>query len=123
MGLCITRDMPPPYNEDSDINTIKHITTEARNKIKTDYTMKSIEHRIKTINDIDKLILEAANKGYNVLEYDYTEPNDSNKHNFFIELRYESIKHIITHYKLKKYKMDYYIFTHINRPVKIYIKW
>jgi len=25
MGLCITRDMPPPYNEQSNINIIKHM--------------------------------------------------------------------------------------------------
>ena len=56
--------------------------------------MISIEHRMKTIDIIDKLILEAANKGYNILDYEYNEPNDSKKHNFFIELRYDSVKHM-----------------------------
>jgi quinol monooxygenase YgiN len=123
MGLCLTRDMPPPYNEQSDIDKIKYITAEAKNKIKSDYTMKSIEHRMKTIDIIDKLILEAANKGYNILNYEYHEPNDSKKHNFFIELRYDSVKHILKHYKSKKYKIDYFIFDNIHIPVKIYIKW
>ena len=143
MGQCSVRgsargsscDMPPPYiyNEEYEIDKIKidkikideikYITKEKRNNLKNEYNIKSIEHRMKTIDDIDKLILEAANKGYNILDYDYIEPNDSNKHNFFIELRNNSIKYIINHYKSKKYKMDYYIYTSIHKPVKLYIKW
>lgn len=69
------------------------------------------------------MILEAANKGYNILDYEYNEPNDSKKHNFFIELRYDSVKHILKYYKARKYKIDYYIFENIHKPVKLYIKW
>lgn len=123
MGLCSTREMPPPYNEQLDIDKIKHITAESRNKIKNEYTQKSIEHRMKTIDNIDKLILEAANKGYNVLEYNYKEPNDSRNYKFFFELRNNSIKHILKHYKSKKYKIDYYICENTYKPVNFYIKW
>jgi hypothetical protein len=53
----------------------------------------------------------------------YIEPKDSSKNDLFIELRDKSIKNIVKHFKQRKFKVDYYIYSNTKTPTKIYIRW
>jgi hypothetical protein len=51
----------------------------------------------------------------------YIEPKDSSKNDLFIELRDKSIKNIVKHFKQRKFKVDYYIYSNTKTPTKIYV--
>lgn len=126
MGLCNTKDLPPKYTETltpPDINNVIEMTMKARKELILKYTEISNQAQNEMINKIDKLIIEAAGNGCNKLECEYMEPNESSKHDLFIELREKSIKNIVKHFKQRKFKVDYYIYSLTRLSAKIYIKW
>jgi hypothetical protein len=126
MGLCNTKDLPPRYTETDtspDINNVIEMTMKARKELILKHTEISNQAQNDMINKIDKLIIEAAGNGCNKLECEYIEPKESSKHDLFIELRDKSIKNIVKHFKGRKFKVDYYIYSTTTRPIKIYIRW